>query len=47
MEVIELEGGPKRKCDGIISKNTCMGKKQRLDMENKNLSILWQHTWDR
>lgn len=40
MEVIEVEDGPKRKCDGITFENTCMGKKQRLDVETKNLSIL-------
>lgn len=40
MEVLESEGGPKRKYDGCITESTCIGKKQRLDMETKNLSIL-------
>lgn len=40
MELIELEGGPKRKYDVIVFENTCMGKTQRLDVETRNLSIL-------
>jgi len=40
MEVLESEGGPKRKYDGRITKSTCIGKKQRLDVETKNLSTL-------
>ena len=40
MELVELEGGLKRKCDVIVLENTCMVKKQRLDEETKSLSIL-------
>lgn len=40
VEIIEMEGGPKRKCDVFSSENTCMGKKLRLDEETRNLSIL-------
>ena len=40
---IEMETGPKRKCDALeteLSKTTCMEKKQRLDEETRSLSIL-------
>ena len=43
MEFIELESDPKRKCDAIktnLSKDTNMGKKQRLDQESRSQSIL-------
>ena len=43
MEFIELESDPKRKCDAMktnLSKDTNMGKKQRLDQETRSQSIL-------
>jgi len=43
MEFIELESDRKRKCDAMktnLSKDTNMGKKQRLDEETRSLSIL-------